>query len=309
MTAASQAGKRAQKLREAIARADYEYYVLANPSLPDAEYDRMFCELQALEESHPETVTTDSPTQRVAGAVRTDLPKVRHAVPMLSIRTETDAGPNGARAFDSRVRRELALQTNDPPVEYCAELKFDGLAINLRYEHGVLVRAATRGDGEVGEDVTPNARTIRAIPLRLSGSRAAVIEVRGEVFLRRREFEQINERQREAGDKVFVNPRNAAAGFLRQLDAKSTATRPLSFYAYGIGAVAGWQVPPTHSGVLDALAAMGVPVAAEWRVALGAEELVAFHAGIAKRDRLPSISTGSSTGEPARTAAAARPPA
>jgi DNA ligase (NAD+) len=235
MTAAKHADERAQKLREAIARADYEYYVLANPSLPDAEYDRMFRELQALEESHPETVTADSPTQRVAGAARSDLPKVRHAVPMLSIRTETDAGPNGARAFDSRVRRELALQTNDPPVEYCAELKFDGLAINLRYEHGVLVRAATRGDGEVGEDVTPNARTIRAIPLRLSGSQAAVIEVRGEVFLRRRKFEQINERQREAGDKVFVNPRNAAAGFLRQLDAKSTATRPLSFYAYGIG--------------------------------------------------------------------------
>ena len=280
--------ERAQQLREAIARADYEYYVLAAPSLPDAEYDRMFRELQALEQAHPELATVDSPTQRVGGAVRSDLPKVRHAVPMLSIRTETDAGPDGARAFDARVRRELGLHEGDPPVEYSAELKFDGLAVNLRYERGILVRAATRGDGEEGEDVTPNARTIRAIPLRLGGSHAAVIEVRGEVFLRRKEFELINERQREAGHKVFVNPRNAAAGFLRQLDAKATASRPLSFYAYGLGEVAGWQLPPTHSGLLDALAAMGVPVAAERRVARGAEDLVAFHAEIAaQRDRLP----------------------
>jgi len=279
---------RARALREQIARADYEYYVLASPSLPDAEYDRLFRELQALEQAHPELLTPDSPTQRVGGGVRSDLPKVRHAVPMLSIRTETDAGPNGARAFDTRVRRELKLGDDDPPVEYCAELKFDGLAVNLRYEHGVLARAATRGDGEEGEDVTPNARTIRSIPLRLKDVDAAVIEVRGEVFLRRREFEQINERQREAGDKVFVNPRNAAAGFLRQLDAKSTASRPLSFYAYGLGEVVGWHTPTTHSAVLDALAAMGVPVASERRVVLGADALVAFHAEIAaQRDRLP----------------------
>ena len=247
-------GERARWLREQIARADHEYYVLATPTLPDAEYDRLFRELQALEQAHPELLTPDSPTQRVGGAVRSDLPKVRHAVPMLSIRTETDAGPSGARAFDARVRRELGLGDDDPPVEYSAELKFDGLAVNLRYEHGVLVRAATRGDGEEGEDVTPNARTIRPIPLRLNGVHAAVIEVRGEVFLRRREFEQINERQREAGDKVFVNPRNAAAGFLRQLDATSTASRPLSFYAYGLGEVVGWHLPTTHSAVLDALA-------------------------------------------------------
>ena len=279
---------RARALREQIARADYEYYVLASPSLPDAEYDRLFRELQALEQAHPELLTPDSPTQRVAGGVRSDLPKVRHAVPMLSIRTETDAGPNGARAFDARVRRELKLGDDDPPVEYCAELKFDGLAVNLRYEHGVLARAATRGDGEEGEDVTPNSRTIRSIPLRLKDVDAAVIEVRGEVFLRRREFEQINERQREAGDKVFVNPRNAAAGFLRQLDAKSTASRPLSFYAYGLGEVVGWRTPPTHGKVLDALAAMGVPVASERRVVRGADALVAFHAEIAaQRDRLP----------------------
>ena len=278
----------ARRLRDQIARADHDYYVLDTPSIPDAEYDRLYRELQAIEAEHPELVTADSPTQRVSGGVRSDLPKVRHAVPMLSIRTETDAGPNGARAFDARVRRELKLGDGDPPVEYSAELKFDGLAINLRYEQGVLVRAATRGDGEEGEDVTPNARTIRAIPLRLSGRPGTVLEVRGEVFLRRREFELINERQREAGEKVFVNPRNAAAGFLRQLDPKATASRPLSFFAYGLGEVVGWHVPPTHSGVLDALAEMGVPVAAERRVARGADDLVAFHADIAReRDRLP----------------------
>jgi DNA ligase (NAD+) len=282
------AKERAQQLREQIARADHEYYVLASPSLPDAEYDRIFRELRDLEASHPELATADSPTQRVGGAVRSDLPKVRHAVPMLSIRTETDAGPTGARAFDARIRRELGLTDADPPLEYSAELKFDGLAINLRYEHGVLVRAATRGDGEEGEDVTPNARTIRAIPLRLGGQHAAVLEVRGEVFLGRREFERVNERQREAGEKVFVNPRNAAAGFLRQLDPRATASRPLSFYAYGLGDVVGWNLPPTHSGVLDALASMDVPVATERRVARGAGELVAFHAEIAaRRDRLP----------------------
>jgi DNA ligase (NAD+) len=282
------AKQKVQRLREQIARADYEYYVLAAPSLPDAEYDRLFRELQALEQAHPDLVTADSPTQRVAGAARSDLPKVRHVVPMLSIRTETDAGPNGARSFDARIRRELRLGEDDPPVEYCAELKFDGLAVNLRYEHGILVCAATRGDGEEGEDVTPNARTVRSIPLRLNGVDAAVIEVRGEVFLRRSEFEQINARQREAGEKVFVNPRNAAAGFLRQLDAKATASRPLSFYAYGVGEIAGWPAPSTHSAILDALAAMGVPVAPERRVVLGAEALVAFHTDIAgQRDRLP----------------------
>jgi DNA ligase (NAD+) len=280
--------ERARRLREAIAVADHNYYVRDQPTIPDAEYDRLFQELQALEEAHPELVTPDSPTQRVGGAVRSDLPKVRHAVPMLSIRTETDAGPNGARAFDARVRRELGLTADDPPIEYSAELKFDGLAVSLRYERGVLVRAATRGDGEEGEDVTPNARTIRAIPLRLAAVSAPVLEVRGEVFLRRREFEQLNERQREAGEKVFVNPRNAAAGFLRQLDAKATAGRPLSFYAYGLGEVMEWKLPPTHSAMLDALAAMGVPVATERRVAAGAEELVAFHGEIAgRRDKLP----------------------
>ncbi len=286
--AARSVQQRLQRLRDGIARADRAYYVEAAPAIPDAEYDRLFRELQALEAEHPDLVTADSPTQRVSGGVRSDLPKVRHAVPMLSIRTETDSGPQGAVAFDARVRRELKLGEGDPPVEYCAELKFDGLALSLRYEAGVLMRAATRGDGEVGEDVTPNARTVRAIPLRLTGIHAPVLEVRGEVILRRADFERLNEKQREAGDKVFVNPRNAAAGFLRQLDARSTASRPLTFFAYGLGEVDGWALPPTQSALLDALQSMGFQVASERTVARDADQLIAFHAAVAdRRDRLP----------------------
>jgi len=278
----------ARLLRAAIERANHAYYVLDAPVVPDAEYDRLFRRLQELEAAHPDLRTPDSPTQRVGGVARADLPEVRHTVPMLSIRTETDFGPTGAHAFDTRIRRELKLGADDPPVEYSAELKFDGLAVSLRYEAGVLVRAATRGDGEVGEDVTPNVRTIRSIPLRLQDFDAAVLEVRGEVFMRRDEFERLNERRRAADEKVFVNPRNAAAGFLRQLDSRVTASRKLSFYCYGLGDVDGWDLPPTHGAVLDALESMGLPVAADRAVARGADELVNFHAAVAaRRDRLP----------------------
>jgi DNA ligase (NAD+) len=278
----------AKALRAGLERANYAYYVLDAPEMPDAEYDRLFRRLQELEAEHPGLATPDSPTQRVGAAPRADLPEVRHSIPMLSVRTETDAGPNGARAFDARIRRELKLGEGDGSVEYAAELKFDGLAISLRYEHGILVRAATRGDGEVGEDVTPNVKTIRPIPLKLAGKAPAVLEARGEVFMRRDEFERLNARQREAGDKVFVNPRNAAAGFVRQLDSRITASRRLSFYCYGIGETAGWNVPATHSGVLDALAAFGLPVTSERTVAHGPDELIAFHAAVAaRRDRLP----------------------
>ncbi|HRZ02286.1 MAG TPA: NAD-dependent DNA ligase LigA [Burkholderiaceae bacterium] len=289
MSAPAGAAARAAELRGAIARADHEYYVLAAPRLPDAEYDRLFAELAALEAAHPELRTPDSPTQRVGGAPRADLPKVRHAVPMLSIRTETDASPAGADAFDARIRRELELTPEDAPVEYAAELKFDGLALNLRYEHGVLVQAATRGDGEVGEDVTPNVRTIRAIPLRLQLDPAPpVLEVRGEVFMRRADFERLNERQRAAGEKIYVNPRNAASGFLRQLDPGITAQRPLSFYAYGLGEVQGWALPASHSATLDALAAMGVAVSDHRATVQGAAGLREFHARVAaERDALP----------------------
>ena len=281
---------RAAALRREIERHNYAYYVLDAPTIPDAEYDRLFRELQALEADHPELVTPDSPTRRVGGTPLDAFPKVRHAVPMLSIRTETDTEASGAQAFDARVRKELGLGERDPPVEYAAELKFDGLAINLRYELGVLVAAATRGDGETGEDVTQNIRTVHAIPLRLqTASPPPVLEVRGEVFMRRDDFERYNERQRADGKPTLVNPRNGAAGSIRQLDPKLAAQRPLSFFAYGLGEVQGWQhAPQTHSGTLDALEKLGVPVCGERITGLGAAALVAFHDDIARRrDQLP----------------------
>jgi DNA ligase (NAD+) len=280
---------RVTALRREIERHNHAYYVLDAPTIPDAEYDRLFRELQAIEAGHPELVTPDSPTQRVGGKPLDTLPKVRHAVPMLSIRTETDTEASGAHAFDARVRKELGLSDADPAVEYAAELKFDGLAINLRYENGVLVQAATRGDGETGEDVTQNIRTVKAIPLRLNAeSPPAVLEVRGEVFMRRDDFERYNAKQREAGKPTLVNPRNGAAGSIRQLDPAIAAQRPLSFFAYGLGEVQGWNPPIIHSETLDALAAMGVPVCAERVTGLGAAALIAFHDDIAaRRDQLP----------------------
>jgi len=286
--------QRAAELRDELHHHAHQYYVLDAPEIPDAEYDRLFQSLQALESEHPELRTPDSPTQRVLGKVLEGFRPVRHAVPMLSIRTETDTEDSGAVAFDARVRRELGLGESDPGVEYAAELKFDGLAINLRYERGVLVQAATRGDGEVGEDVTQNIRTIGQIPLRLRGVEAPVLEVRGEVYMRRDDFERLNERQRELiaqgarYEKTFVNPRNAAAGAVRQLDPAIAARRPLSFYAYGLGQTQGYEVPGTHSGVMDALLAMGMPVNGEREVVEGAAGLVAFHQRIAaRRDELP----------------------
>ncbi len=279
---------RVDTLRREVEQHNYNYYVLDQPTVPDAEYDRLYRELQALEAAHPELVTPDSPTQRVGGKPLDEFPKVRHAVPMLSIRTETDTEASGAQAFDARVRRELGLTEADPAVDYAAELKFDGLAINLRYEHGVLVQAATRGDGETGEEVTQNVRTVRAIPLRLAtATPPAVLEVRGEVFMRRDDFERYNVRQREAGKPTLVNPRNGAAGSIRQLDPTVAAQRPLSFFAYGLGETNGWEVPQTHGGILDALAAFGVPVCAERVTGPGSATLVAFHDDIAaRRDQL-----------------------
>jgi DNA ligase (NAD+) len=284
--------ERAAELRALLNHHAQRYYVHDAPEIPDAEYDRLFQALQALEAAHPELLTADSPTQRVIGQVLDGFKPVRHAVAMLSIRTETDTTPNGAIAFDERVRRELELPDASAlpsaPVEYAAELKFDGLAINLRYENGVLVQAATRGDGETGEDVIQNIRTIREIPLRLTGKAPAVLEVRGEVFMRRVEFERMNQRQRDKGEKTFVNPRNAAAGAVRQLDPAIAAQRPLSFFAYGLGQVQGWQQPSTHSATLDALATFGVPVCADRCVALGAVGLAQFHQAMGiKRDALP----------------------
>ena len=291
----SAAAQRAAELRELLHYHARRYYVDDAPEIPDAEYDRLYQELERIEAEHPALCTADSPTQRVIGRVLEGFAAVRHQVPMLSIRTETDTSAGGAEAFDARVRRELGLGQDDAPVAYAAELKFDGLAINLRYEHGVLVQAATRGDGETGEDVTQNIRTVRGhagagggVPLRLEGCSADVLEVRGEVYMRRDDFEQLNERQRERGDKTFVNPRNAAAGAVRQLDPRVAAQRPLSFFAYGLGDVRGWALPDTHSAVLDALAEMGLPVCSDRSVVQGAAGLVAFHRAIgARRDELP----------------------
>jgi DNA ligase (NAD+) len=285
---------RAAALREQLQRYAHQYYVLDEPEVPDAEYDRLFRELQAIEAEHPDLLTADSPTQRVIGAVLEGLVPVRHQVPMLSIHTETDTTPAGAEKFDARVRKALALTDDAPAVTYNAELKFDGLAMNLRYERGQLVQAATRGDGETGEDVTHTVRMIASVPKRLRGTDAAVIEIRGEVFMRRDDFEALNARQRKLiesgarGEKTFVNPRNAAAGVVRQLDAGKAAKRPLSFFAYGLGEVVGWELPETQSGLLAALRKMSLPVSADSTVVQGAEGLIRYHEQIAaRRDELP----------------------
>jgi DNA ligase (NAD+) len=275
----------------------HRYYVLDDPQIPDAEYDKLFAQLQALEAAHPELITPDSPTQRVLGKVLDGFTSVKHAVPMLSINTETDTQASGAQNFDTRVRKALGLTEAERAVEYVAELKFDGLAMSLRYENGTLVQAATRGDGEMGEDVTHNIRTIGQIPLKLAGDAPSVLEVRGEVYMRRDDFNQLNERQRakitagDKGEKTFVNPRNAAAGAVRQLDSKIAAQRPLSFFAYGVGEVAtgGAALPwTTHFGLLQTLKTWGFPVASQVAVATGADQLIAYHQRIAsERDSLP----------------------
>ena len=278
--------QRIATLRAEIEKLGYQYYVLDNPMVPDAEYDRLFRELQEIETLHPEHATPDSPTQRVGGKILDGFQPVHHAVPMLSIRTETDISDQGAIAFDARVLKELGEPGS--MVEYACEMKFDGLAINLRYEQGVLVHAATRGDGETGEDVTQNIRAIHSIPLRLKACDAPVLEVRGEVYMSRGDFESYNERQREHGLPTLVNPRNGAAGSIRQLDPALAARRPLSFFAYGLGEVRGWELPQTHGAVLDAFAAMGLPVSDERAIVRGAQGLVDFHRRIAAlRDQLP----------------------
>jgi DNA ligase (NAD+) len=285
------------QLRHTLHQLAHQYYVLDAPTVPDAEYDRLFSRLQALEARYPELITPDSPTQRVGGRALEQFSPVRHAVPMLSIRTETDTTAAGAENFDARIRRELGLAEADAPVRYVAEPKFDGLAMSLRYEHGVLVQAATRGDGETGEDVTQNIRTIGQIPLRLPDAVPPVLEVRGEVYMRRDDFEALNARQRQKiasgakGEKTFVNPRNAAAGAVRQLDPVIAAQRPLSFFAYGLGEItpasAGGPDFASHFDLLQTLKKWGFPVSALIQRALGAPELVAYYANIgAQRDAL-----------------------
>jgi DNA ligase (NAD+) len=286
MSVPHEARARAQALRAELERHNRLYYVDDRPEITDAEYDLLFNELQKLEEKFHELRTPDSPTQRVGGAVREELTPVRHAVPMLSIRTETDTEDTGAAKFDARVRRELGLGADAPPVEYAVEPKFDGVAISLRYEDGELVQAATRGDGETGEDVTANVRTIRSIAYRL-GRKIPLLEVRGEIYMHRADFERMNERQRAAGERLYVNPRNAAAGAVRQLDPKITAQRPLRFSAHGFGEVEGVSFA-TQSEFLSTIKALGLPVHPAHQLARGADGLVAYHRGIGeRRESLP----------------------
>ena len=289
---------RALALRELLNTYGHHYYVLDAPSVPDAEYDRLFRELQLLEAAHPELLTSDSPTQRVGGKPLDAFSSVQHAIPMLSIRTETDTTASGAEHFDERIRKELGLDPSDDLVEYVAELKFDGLAMSLRYEDHVLVQAATRGDGEWGEDVTQNIRTIGQIPLRLPADAPKLLEVRGEVYMARADFEALNARQRtriasgEKNEKTFVNPRNAAAGAVRQLDSTIAAQRPLSFFAYGLGDITpqseGGIAFSSHFDFLLQLKKWGFPVANQTQCVKGAAGLVQFHQAIAQeRDTLP----------------------
>jgi DNA ligase (NAD+) len=277
---------RAAWLAAELNRHNHSYYVLDNPSIPDAEYDQLFRELQALELAHPELNTPDSPTQRVGAAPLPLFEQVTHSIPMLSLGNGFE--DNDIVEFDRRVRDGLDTQV-DSDIEYAAELKFDGLAINLRYEDGVLVQAATRGDGTTGENVTSNIRTVRAIPLRLHAEHPPkVLDVRGEVLMFKDDFAKLNARQREAEMKEFANPRNAAAGSLRQLDSRITAQRTLRFFAYGIGALEGAEMPPSHSALLDWYSQLGLPVCKERGIVKGANGLLDFFRDIgSKRAQLP----------------------
>lgn len=286
MTDIAPPAARILELRAELDQHNYRYYVLDEPSIPDAEYDRLFRELQSLEAAHPELVTADSPTQRVGGAALSAFGEVRHEVPMLSLGNAFEE--DDLRAFDRSVQSGLGLQGGDlfgggAEVEYSCEPKLDGLAVSLLYENGQLVRGATRGDGSTGEDISSNVRTIRNVPLRLQGSGwPALLEVRGEVFMPKAGFEELNARQAEAGGKTFANPRNAAAGSLRQLDPKITASRPLEFCCYGIGQVSG-ELPATQVGMLERLKSWGIPISRELKLARGIEACLAYYRDIGER--------------------------
>lgn len=276
--------EQAKDLRAALLHHDYLYYVLDAPAVPDAEYDRLFRQLQVLEAEHPELQTPDSPTQRIGGRPLPAFGQVNHAVPMLSLNNAFSL--DEVTAFDRRCREGL----DETAIDYACEPKFDGLAISLRYENGLFVQGATRGDGTAGEDVTQNLRTVRNIPLRLMGKDIPPrLDVRGEVLMLRADFAQLNVRQRARGEKEFVNPRNAAAGSLRQLDAKITAQRPLRFFAYGVADVTAVSPAPTfHGEMMNRLASWGFTVAAERAVMRGAAGLAAYYAEMAAaRMQLP----------------------
>ncbi|WP_312224787.1 NAD-dependent DNA ligase LigA [Stutzerimonas nitrititolerans] len=291
MPSAQTAAERIAELRSEIDAHNYRYYVLDEPSVPDAEYDRLFKELRALEAEHPELVTPESPTQRVGGEALAAFGQVRHEVPMLSLGNAFEE--QDLTDFDRRAREGLDLPAGDlfgdgAELEYSCEPKLDGLAVSLLYENGHLVRGATRGDGSTGEDISANVRTVRNIPLKLHGSGwPAVLEVRGEIYMPKAGFEALNARQLESGGKPFANPRNAAAGSLRQLDSKITASRPLELCAYGVGRSDG-ELADTHIGILQALKGWGLPISRELKLARGlAECREYFQAMGEKRDALP----------------------
>ena len=273
---------RLQALRSEIAEHNHRYYVLDEPTISDAQYDALFKELQQIEAAHPEWVTPDSPTQRVGAAPVSELGSVQHRIPMLSLGNAFEE--DEVRAFDRRVGESLAASGSLEPgqaVTYLCELKLDGLAISLRYEDGVLVQAATRGDGSTGEDVTANIRTIRVIPLRLREPAPGVLEVRGEVLMYRADFERLNQAQGERGQKIFINPRNAAAGSLRQLDPRITAMRSLRFFAYGWGQVDAMPAVRRHGEMLDWFQTLGLPVDAHRERVQGEDGLLSFYAKVA----------------------------
>lgn len=280
------AAQRILALRAELDEHNYRYYVLDEPSVPDAEYDRLFRELQALEAEHPELVTPDSPTQRVGGEALSAFGEVRHEVPMLSLGNAFEE--EDLLAFDRSVQSGLGLSGGDlfgggAAVEYSCEPKLDGLAVSLLYRNGVLERGATRGDGTTGEDISANVRTIRNVPLKLKGEGwPQVLEVRGEVYMPKAGFEELNARQAESGGKTFANPRNAAAGSLRQLDPKITASRPLEFCCYGIGQVSA-ELAPTQVGMLERLKGWGIPISRELRLAKGVEACLDYYRDIGQR--------------------------
>jgi DNA ligase (NAD+) len=284
MKKSSNIEKQLSHLREQINEHNYQYYVLDNPIISDAEYDRLFQQLKSMETTHPELITPDSPTQRVGAAPLKEFAEVKHAVPMLSLENAFDEAD--IIAFYERIQKLLGLHSD---IEFCSEPKLDGLAISLRYEKGLLVQAATRGDGSSGEDVTENIKTLAMVPLKLrSENPPKVLEARGEVFMSKSGFEKLNAASLKKGDKVFANPRNAAAGSIRQLDSSITASRPLEIYFYSVGEVQGTHLPSTQYDILQYLSALGLRVSPLVKVVKGQKGCIAYYEQIAKtREKLP----------------------
>src|SRR3989344_8358279 len=285
MSIPSSIHKKIEQLRKSIEEHNYRYYVLSEPTVSDEEYDRLFIELQQLEQQHPELLTPDSPTQRVGSVPAQSFVSVHHEVPMLSLSNTFDQ--EGFEAFDKRVFQALEATS---AIEYACEPKLDGVAITLIYKKGELTQGATRGDGYTGEDITSNARTVRAIPLRLKGKNyPQLLEVRGEIYISKKGFEKLNQLALKKGEKAFVNPRNAASGSLRQLDPRITAARPLSFYCYSIGKFSSeTSLPSYHSHLLDLCEKWGLPTPPQRKVVKGVKEAELYYQSILEsRNTLP----------------------